>query len=92
MILEVNLPITARVDNVGAIFMSENVTTSNRTKHVDTIYSFVNEFLEDGFIEIICVNTKDDVADIFTNNRSGEIGDGHHNKMVKYIDTKQEGC
>ena len=44
MSLEVKLKITVRVDNVGAIFMSENVTTSNRTKHVDTIYSFVNEF------------------------------------------------
>ena len=36
MILEVNMPITVIVDNVGAIFMSENVTKSNRTKHVDT--------------------------------------------------------
>jgi len=31
----VKLPIIVRVDNVGAIFMSENVTTSQRTKHMD---------------------------------------------------------
>ena len=92
MSLEVKLSITVRVDNVGVMFMSENVTTSNRTKHVDTIYRFVNEFVEDGFIEIICVNTKDNVEDIFTKNASGDIGDRHHNKMVKYIETKQEGC
>ena len=36
--LEVKMPITVRVDNVGAIFMSENVTTSKRTKHVSTRY------------------------------------------------------
>ena len=50
MSLEVKMPITVIVDNVGAIFMSENVTKSNRTKHVDTRYRFVNEFVEDEFI------------------------------------------
>ena len=88
IILEVKLPITVRVDNVGAIFMSENVNTSNRTKHVDTRYRFVNEFAEDGFIEIIFMKTKDNVADIFTKNTSSEIGNCHHNKMVKDIETK----
>ena len=33
--VEVELPIVVKVDNVGAIFMTENVTTSQRTKHVD---------------------------------------------------------
>ena len=75
-----------------AIFMSENITTSNRTKHVHSRYRFVDEFVEDGFIEIIFVKTKDNVVDIFTKNTSGEIGNRHHNKMVKYIETKQEGC
>ena len=90
--LEVKLPITVRVDNMGAIFMSEKVTTSNRTKHADTRYRFVNEFAEDGFIENIFVKTKDNVEDIFTKNTSDEIGNHHHNKMIKYIKTKQKGC
>ena len=58
---------------------------------MDTRYRFVNEFVEDGFIENIFVNTKDNVADIFTKNTSGDIGNHHHNKMVKEIETKQEG-
>ena len=61
------------------------------TKHVDTRYRFINEFVEDGFIEIIFVRTKENMSDIFTNNRSGEIGNRHHNKIVKEIETKQEG-
>ena len=48
--------------------------------------------MEDGFIEIIFVNTKNNVADIFTKNTSGDIGNRHHNKMVQDIETKQEGC
>ena len=92
MRLEVKLKITVGVHKVGAIFMSENVTRSNRTKYVDTKYRFVNEFVEDRFIEIIFVNTKDNVVDIFTKNTSGEIRNFHHNIMVKGIETKQEGC
>ena len=34
--LEVKLQITVIVDNAGAIFMSEKVTTSSRTKYMDT--------------------------------------------------------
>jgi hypothetical protein len=33
--IPVRLPISVRVDNVGAIFMSENVSASSRTKQVD---------------------------------------------------------
>ena len=92
MSLEVNFPITVILDNVGAIFMSENVTTSNRTKHVDIRQGFVNEFVEDGFIEKKYVKTKDNVADFFTNNTSGEIGIRHHNKIIKEIETIKGGC
>ena len=83
MSLEVNLQINLRVYNVGGIFMSENVTTSNRTNNVDTRYRFINEFVEDGFIEIIFVNTKENVADIFTENRSNDIENHLHDKLVK---------
>ena len=91
MRIEVKLPITVRVDNVGAIFMSENVTTSNMTKHVDTKYRFVNEFVDNRFNEIIYVKTKDNIADIFTTNTSDDIGNHHRNKIIKEIETKQEG-
>ena len=52
---------------------------------------FVNVFLEDGLIESICVINEYNVADIFTKKTSGGIGNIHHNKMVKEIETKQEG-
>ena len=80
--IEVKLPIVVRVDNIGAIFMAENVTTSNRTKHVDVRFRFVNEFVTDGFIDIIFVKTKENIADIFTKNTSGEILDVHQGTML----------
>ena len=52
MNIEVELPITVHVDNVGAIWLSNNRTTSNRTKHIDIRTSFVKEYQEDGKIII----------------------------------------
>ena len=71
--IEVTLPITVRVDNVGAIFMSENTLTSGRTKHVDIRYRYVNEMVLDGFLKIVFVKTKENVADIFTKNVTSDV-------------------
>ena len=48
--IEVELPITVHVDNVRAIWLSNNRTTSDRTKHIDIRTSFVKEYQEDGKI------------------------------------------
>ena len=46
MKIDVRLPVIVRVDNVGAIFLSENITTFNNTKHVDIRSNFVKEYCE----------------------------------------------
>ena len=61
---EVDTPIVVRVDNIGAIYMTENVTATSRTKHVDIRYHFVREFVEEGFLKIVFVKTKENDADI----------------------------
>ena len=63
--MKVKLPIVIRVDNLGAVFMSENVSVSQRTKHVDVRYRFVQEFVFDGFIKVIFVKTENNDSDIF---------------------------
>ena len=35
MEIQVQLPVIVRVDNVGAVFMAKNITTTGRIKHVD---------------------------------------------------------
>jgi hypothetical protein len=80
--IPVRLPIIVRVDNVGAIFMSENVSASSRTKHIDIRYHFVREFVEDKFIKIIFVRTDDNVSDGFTKNVSGDIYDRHCKEFI----------
>ena len=47
MNIEVELPITVCVDNVGASWLSNNRTTSDRTKHIDIRTSFVKEYQQE---------------------------------------------
>ena len=80
------LPVIVRVDNMGAIFMPENVSATSRTRHVDTRYHFVREFVEDGFLCVISVRSADNVADPFTKNVTGDVYDSHVEEFV--IDRK----
>ena len=69
---KVKLPIIVRVDNLGAIFMSDNISVSQRTKHVDVRYRFVQQFSLDGFIKVVFVKTDENDADLFTKNLEGD--------------------
>ena len=82
MNIEVELPITVYVDNVGAIWLSNNRTTSDRTKHIDIRTSFVEEYQEDGKIIIKFVKSEDNEADIFTKNTTIVIFHNHQKKLV----------
>ena len=82
MNIEVELPITVHVDNVGAIWLSNNHTTSDRTKNIDIRTSFVKEYQEDGKIIIKFVKSEENEADIFTKNTTNVIFSNHQKKLV----------
>ena len=55
MNITVKLPTTVHVGNVGAIWLSNNRNTEDRTKHIEIRTAFVKEYQEDGKIIIeIC--------------------------------------
>ena len=74
--------VSVHVDNVGAIWLSNNRTTSDRTKHIDIRTSFVKEYQEDGKIIIKFVKSEENDADIFTKNTSNVIFSNHQRKLV----------
>ena len=82
MNIEVKLPITVYVDNVGAIWLSNNRTTSDRTKHIDIRTAFVKEYQEDGKIIIKFEKSEENEADIFTKNTTNVIFSNHQKKLV----------
>ena len=51
MDIKVPLPIKVQVDNVGAIWLANNSSVSERTKHVDLRAHFVRD-IKDQVIEI----------------------------------------
>jgi hypothetical protein len=75
--IKVQLPIIVHVDNVGAIFMAENATSTHHTRHIDARYHFVREFIFDGFIKIIFVKTIDNRSDLFTKNVTSQVYNHH---------------
>ena len=88
--LKIKLPITVNCDNVGAIFLSYNRKTSQRTKHVDIRYHFVREFVEDGIIKIRFVKSANNTADIFTKNVKGDDYERHSNQFMGHNKTSQK--
>ena len=80
--IEAKLPIICRVDNMGAIFMAENINTSARAKHVDMRAKYVTEFCESGFIKIIFVRSRENKSDGFTKNVSSDVYDDHKQDMI----------
>jgi hypothetical protein len=80
--VEVNLPITVKTDNVGAMFMAQNASSGVRTRPIDTRYHYVRENLEEGIINIEFVKSIENDSDIFTKNVSQKIYDKHVTKFL----------
>ena len=88
-------------------WLSNNCTTSDRTKHIDIRTLFVKEYQEDGKIIIKFVKSEENEADIFTKNTKNVIFISNHqkklvwdkanvdNEMNQELDqskNQQEGC
>jgi hypothetical protein len=71
------IPIIVQIDNVGAIYLSNNYLLGQRTKHIDIRRHFVWEFVEDGIIKTLFVWTDNNNADIHTKNTSEEVFKRH---------------
>ena len=84
--IKIELPVKVRIDNVGAIFMSENVTSSSRTRHMDTRWWFVNQLQDEGLIDVSFVRTHENVSDVGTKNVNKETYDAHVNKLLSFKD------
>lgn len=81
---EVKLPMKLYVDNVSAIELAKNYSTSGRTKHIDVRFHYIREMIEQGMLELVFVPTNSNTSDIFTKNVSTEKYKSHsHNLGVQ---------
>ena len=86
MEIKVPLPIKVHVDNVGEIWLANNSSVSERTKHVDLRAHFVREMIKDQVIEINFVKSAENDSDIMTKNQQGQS----MNAKSKLVYTVQE--
>ena len=82
--LGVNLEYTiiVEVDNQEAIFLAQNEASSQRTKHIDTKYLFIQEYVEDGIVKIIFVKSKENDSNILTKYVRQVLFHKHINKFM----------
>ena len=81
-LLRSKLPMIVHVDNVGAIFMASNVTTTSWIIHVYIRYKYVNEYVEDGIVKIVFVILVENDSNDLTNNISRELHGKHTENMI----------
>lgn len=53
-------------DNQGCISIAKNPINNKLTKHIDTKYHYIRFEIQRGNIRIECINTKEQLADMFT--------------------------
>jgi len=81
--VKLKLPSTLMVDNVGAIYLANNHTTGQRTKHIDIRAHFIRELIVEGKIKVVFVRSADNDADIMTKNTSEDLFVKHSKKMMR---------
>ena len=86
MNIKLNYPIIIKCDNVGAIYLANNHTTGQRTKHIDIRTHFVRQYIEDGIIKIVFVKSEENDADIYTKNTTEELFKIHFTKNVEEME------
>ena len=84
----IKYPIVIKVNNIRAIYLVENNTLNNHTKHINMRYHFVRNYIEDGTIKIKFVRSENNNSDIFTKNLSKELFVKHSNNFMDCEDNE----
>ena len=82
MNVQVETPVKVYVDNIGAIFMSDNASSSSRTRRMDTRWFYVNDLQSERIILIKFVRSEDNTVDMATENVTGDIQDAHFERIT----------
>jgi hypothetical protein len=58
------------------------VSATSQTRHINTSYHFVCEFVEEGFIKVVFVKTTESKSDVFTKNVRDEAYNSHIDNYI----------
>jgi hypothetical protein len=80
------LPMTLRIDNTGAIYLGNNRTTGQRNKHIDIRFHYVRDLITADIIRTKFVKTDDNTTDIFTKKTSETLFVKHTDKLIDDVE------
>ena len=83
--MKVNLPMLVLIDNIGAIEMLNMKTGKCRTKHVDTRYHWIKQFVDDEIVDVKYIKSEDNVAYICTKNLHVKLFEKHLNELISDV-------
>lgn len=83
---EQKLPTVIYGDNQGAIAISENPESHQRSKHIDVKYRYVRECVEAQSIKMDYINTSDMIADLLTKGLDCSKFEKHRKHLVQTIE------
>ena len=73
---------------MAAIFMANNVTTRQWTRHADIGTQFVTQYRENGILKILFVTDMDQKSDIMTKNVKRELHNKYMPKLMEMSNDK----
>ena len=71
--MKINLPMIVLIDNIGAIKMLDSKTGQCKTKHIDTRFHWIKQYVDEGKVRVNYIKSEENVADILTKNLLLEI-------------------
>jgi len=81
--IPVKTPVNVWLDNVGAIFMTENRTSLSRTRHMGTRWWCVTQLQEeDKLIKVQFIRTKENISDLGAKNVNAETYHCHEGRLI----------
>jgi hypothetical protein len=80
--VKIQLPIKIKVDNMGAVYMSENISNSSRTRHLDTRIKYIASLQEEGLIKVEFIRSEENGSDIATKNVIADLFEVHIKQLV----------
>ena len=73
------------IDNIGAIEMLDSKTGQCKTKHIDTRFHWIKQYVDENKVKVNYVKSENNVTNILTKNLQPRLFEKHANKLVTNI-------
>ena len=83
--MKVDLPMVVLIDNIGAIKMLDSKTGQCKTKHIDTRFHWIKQYVDENKVKGNYVKSENNVVNILMKNLQPKLFKKHASKLVTNI-------